>query len=77
MYGEIFMDGSIGKSSITKSRKTAKSVLSDAELSPANVEFVDKKVGMTDLVSLSKSIPTVTVDNEKTLTDFLYDDGGY
>lgn len=30
---------------------------------------------MTDLVSLSKSIPTVTVDNEKTLTDFLYDDG--
>lgn len=38
------------KSSITKSRKTAQSVLSDAELSPAN---------------------------EKTLTDFLYDDGGY
>lgn len=34
-------------------------------------------MGMTDLVSLSKSIPTVTVDNEKTLTDFLYDDGGY
>lgn len=50
MYGEIFMDGSIEKSSITRSRKTAQSVLSDAELSPAN---------------------------EKTLTDFLYDDGGY
>lgn len=71
------MDGSIEKSSITKSRKNCKSVLSDAGSSPDNMEFVDKKVGMTDLVSLSKSIPSVTVDNEKTLTDFLYDDGGY
>ncbi len=37
------MDGSIEKSSITKSKKTAKSVLSDAGLSPDNMEFVDKK----------------------------------
>ncbi|MCI5941737.1 MAG: hypothetical protein MRZ40_04110 [Ligilactobacillus animalis] len=59
------MDRSIEKSSITKSRKTAKSVLSDAGLSPVNMGFVDKKAGMTNLVSLSKSIPTVTVDNEK------------
>lgn len=59
------MDRSIEKSSITKSRKTAKSILSDAGLSPVNMEFVDKKAGMTELVSLSKCIPTVTVDNEK------------
>lgn len=72
----LWMDRS-KKAQLQNRKKTAKSVLSDAELSPANVEFVDKKVGMTDLVSLSKSIPTVTVDNEKTLTDFLYDDGGY
>ena len=65
------------KAQLQNREKNAKSVLSDAGSSPDNMEFVDKKVGMTDLVSLSKSIPIVTVDNEKTLTDFLYDDGGY
>lgn len=36
---------------------------------PVDMEFVDKKVEMKDLISLSKGIPTVTVDNDQAIED--------
>lgn len=36
---------------------------------PVDMEFVDKKVDMRDLISLSKGIPTVTVDNDQAIED--------